>query len=79
MEQTGWEMRPAGWILLALLAVVLVYVVGRTFRNRPDTNPIAVFFFLIGLLFAVRLETGTAWAPPRRAEACSPIRLSGTS
>jgi hypothetical protein len=32
MEQTGWEMRPADWILLALLAVVLVSVVRQLVR-----------------------------------------------
>ena len=36
MEQTGWEMRPAGWILLIVLTVVLVSVIQQRLQS-PDT------------------------------------------
>lgn len=39
MENTGWEMRPAGWILLFILAVVLVYYMSRWLQRRSRKNP----------------------------------------
>ena len=34
---TGWEVRPLGWVLLALLVgVVLYYVVTRLIRSPKD-------------------------------------------
>ena len=38
MENIGWEIRPAGWILLiVVLAVLILYVVNRL---QPPSNNI---------------------------------------
>lgn len=38
MENIGWEIRPAGWILLFILVGILIYyIVSRTPR-LPDEN-----------------------------------------
>ena len=37
---TGWEVRPLGWVLLALLVgVVLYYAVTRLTRPPKDDSP----------------------------------------
>jgi preprotein translocase subunit YajC len=38
MESTGWEMRPAGWILLFILAMLLTYFMIRWLQRRSDKN-----------------------------------------
>jgi hypothetical protein len=38
MESTGWEMRPAGWILLFILVVLLTYFIIRWLQRRSDKN-----------------------------------------
>lgn len=38
MENTGWEMRPAGWILLFILAVVLIYFINWRLQRLSDKN-----------------------------------------
>jgi len=38
MESTGWEMRPAGWILLFILAMLLTYCMIRWLQRRSDKN-----------------------------------------
>lgn len=39
MENGGWEMRPAGWILLFVLAVVLAYFLYQWLQSRSRKNP----------------------------------------
>jgi hypothetical protein len=38
MESTGWEMLPAGWILLFILVVLLTYFMIRWLKRRSDKN-----------------------------------------
>jgi len=38
MDSTGWEMRPAGWILLLILAVLLIYFIIRWLQRPSDGN-----------------------------------------
>jgi hypothetical protein len=36
MESIGWEIRPAGWILLLIVAVLVIYFLwNRTQQNPP--------------------------------------------
>ena len=37
MESIGWEIRPAGWLLLFVLAVLLIYFIIR-WLQRPSEN-----------------------------------------
>jgi hypothetical protein len=39
MENAGWEMRPAGWIALFVLAVVLAYFINQQLQRHPKKNP----------------------------------------
>lgn len=39
MANTGWEIRPAGWILLIVLALVLVYFLNQRLRRGSGDNP----------------------------------------
>lgn len=34
MESSGWEIRPAGWILLIILAAALIYLTGVSLKKR---------------------------------------------
>jgi len=36
MEGVGWEMRPAGWILLFLVAALLTYYIVDRLRHPSD-------------------------------------------
>lgn len=38
MKSTGWEMWSAGWILLFILAVVLIYYMSRWVQRRSRKN-----------------------------------------
>jgi hypothetical protein len=38
MESVGWEMRPAGWIVLFILAAVLIYYVLRWLWPSSEKN-----------------------------------------
>jgi hypothetical protein len=38
MEGVGWEIRPAGWILLILVAALLTYFIVKWLRRPPDEN-----------------------------------------
>lgn len=39
MENSGWEMRPAGWILMIVLAGVLAYFLNQWLQSRSGKNP----------------------------------------
>jgi hypothetical protein len=39
MEISGWEMRPAGWISLIVLAGVLAYFLNQWLQTRSRQNP----------------------------------------
>lgn len=39
MENSGWEMRPAGWIFLIVLAGVLAYFFNHWLQGRSKNNP----------------------------------------
>ena len=38
MEGVGWEIRPAGWFLLFLVAALLTYYIVKWLRRPPDGN-----------------------------------------
>ena len=38
MEGVGWEIRPAGWMVLIILVVVLTYYIVRWLWPSSDTN-----------------------------------------
>ncbi len=38
MESVGWEIRPAGWILLIIVVVVLIYYIVRQLWPSSDKN-----------------------------------------
>ena len=38
MEGIGWEIRPAGWILLFVVAVILIYYVVKWLRRFSHKN-----------------------------------------
>lgn len=38
MEGIGWEMRPAGWVLLFVVAVLLIIYIVKRLRRPPDQN-----------------------------------------
>ncbi len=38
MENNGWEMRPAGWFLLFMVAALLTYFIVMRLRRPPDEN-----------------------------------------
>lgn len=38
MEGEGWEIRPAGWILLIVLLVFLIYHIAERLRRPPEEN-----------------------------------------
>jgi len=42
MKSVGWEMRPAGWILLIVLALVLLYLVNQWINDSHNNPPKAV-------------------------------------
>ena len=39
MDNIGWEMRPAGWIVLFVLTVVLAYFINQWWQHRSGNNP----------------------------------------
>jgi hypothetical protein len=39
MPSSGWEIRPAGWLLLFMLAVLLIHVVIHWLPDASKTNP----------------------------------------
>jgi hypothetical protein len=43
MESCGWEIRPARWVLLAALAIVVIFFVGvsrKQSANKPPQKPL---------------------------------------
>lgn len=38
MESVGWEMRPAGWVLLIILALVLLYLLNQRPQPADDSK-----------------------------------------
>ncbi len=38
MESVGWEIRPAGWFLLFVVAALLMYYIVWRGRRPPDEN-----------------------------------------
>ena len=38
MENIGWEIRPAGWILLIILLALLTYYVVNRLQRPSDKN-----------------------------------------
>ena len=38
MEGMGWEIRPAGWLLLAILGILLIYLIIRWLQRDPHKN-----------------------------------------
>jgi hypothetical protein len=38
MEATGWEIQPAGWILLLILIVLLANYIIQWLQHRSDEN-----------------------------------------
>lgn len=39
MENTGWEILPAGWIALFILGALLFYYLVKWLRRPPDEDP----------------------------------------
>ena len=39
MESSGWEVRPAGWILLAVIVLAAIYFISASLGKRPEQNP----------------------------------------
>lgn len=39
MANVGWEVRPAGWILLIAVAVVVIYLIVRRSQADSGRNP----------------------------------------
>jgi len=42
MKSVGWEMRPAGWVLLIVVAVVFLYLINQWTKDSNDNPPKAV-------------------------------------
>ena len=42
MSGTGWEIQPAGWLLLLVLGILLIYFTIRWQRDASQENPGAV-------------------------------------
>jgi len=38
MTSVGWEIRPAGWIVLVIVAVMLIYYIVRSLWPSSDKN-----------------------------------------
>jgi hypothetical protein len=38
MTSVGWEIRPAGWIVLFIVAVTLIYFIARLLWPSSDKN-----------------------------------------
>ena len=38
MENVGWEIRPAGWILLFVIVALLIYYIAKRLHRPPDEN-----------------------------------------
>ena len=38
MKGVGWEIRPAGWILVILVAALLILYIVSRLRRSPDQN-----------------------------------------
>ncbi len=38
MKNVGWEVRPAGWLALFILATLLAYFIVRRLRRPSDKN-----------------------------------------
>jgi hypothetical protein len=39
MGNIGWEIRPAGWILLFVVTLVVLYLLDRRLRDSSGKNP----------------------------------------
>jgi len=39
MEKSGWEIRPAGWVLLLVIVVVLVFWLNQRWQQQSERNP----------------------------------------
>ena len=39
MESVGWEIRPVGWIVLFIVAVILIYYIVRWLWPASDKKP----------------------------------------
>lgn len=39
MEGIGWEIRPAGWLLLAILVILLIYFIILWLQRSSHKNP----------------------------------------
>lgn len=39
MSDTGWELRPAGWLLLLILGVFLAFATIEWLQKTPQKNP----------------------------------------
>ena len=39
MEGVGWEIQPAGWLLLAILGVFVIYSTIRWLQHNSNKNP----------------------------------------
>ena len=39
MEGIGWEIRPAGWLLFAILGILLIYLTIRWLQRSSHKNP----------------------------------------
>ena len=38
MKSVGWEVRPAGWLVLFVVTVLLTYYIVRRLRRPSDKN-----------------------------------------
>jgi len=38
MENVGWEIRPAGWVLLIVILCLLIYYIANRRRGPLDNN-----------------------------------------
>jgi hypothetical protein len=38
VTSTGWEIRPAGWLLLVVLGILLILAAIQWLRDRPTNN-----------------------------------------
>jgi hypothetical protein len=39
MEGIGWEIRPPGWLLLAIVVILLIYFIIRWLQRSSYKNP----------------------------------------
>jgi len=39
MTSTGWEVQPAGWLLLVVLGIWLILAAIQWLRDHPTNNP----------------------------------------